>query len=312
MRRVKSGTHCRALIVGVTGLGLVFSPTSSVGAQSLSTPQSLRPFGGAHYVGEGQWVASGRLTHGVPGIYVTTLRLPDSTNRVGVAWLNTSLLSAKLYSGSLSPGGRFWHYTAPIQRAAAQTLVGAFNGGFLLNASNGGYLSEGHRVAPLRVGAASLVIYRDGSMTVGQWGRDVRSSPSVVAVRQNLNLLVDGGQPVAGLVASDISKWGAALHAVTNTLRSGIGLTKSGALVYVAGPMTIVDLAKVLVRARAVRAMTLDMNPLWPIFATYSPASPTGYASAGNGKVLIDSMQQTAGRFFQLAYSRDFVTLSVR
>lgn len=226
--------------------------------------------------------------------------------------MDPALLRARLYSGSLSPGGLFWKYTAPVSHAAAKTLVAAFAGGFLLNQSHGGYFSEGHLVAPLRRGAASLVIYRNGSMTVGEWGRDVRMTPDVTAVRQNLTLLVDHGRPVGNLVPTDIATWGAALNGVVNTPRSGIGVTSDGALVYVTGPMTIVELAQLLVRAGAVRAMTLDMNPWWPVFATYTPASPTGYAAASNGHDLLATMIQTPARFFDPAYSCDFVTMSAR
>ena len=109
----------------------------------------------------------------------------------GIAWMDMKLLRARLYSGSLSPGGLLWKYTAPISQSAARSLVAAFNGGFLLKSSNGGYLSEGHLVAPLRAGAASLVIYRNGSVNVGQWGRDVGMTSNVVSVRQNLTLLVE-------------------------------------------------------------------------------------------------------------------------
>ena len=62
-------------------------------------------------------------------------------------------------------------------------------------------------VFPLRVGAASLVIYRNGTALVGEWGRDARMAPNVVAVRQNLNLLVDNGQAVPGLNPNDIWTW---------------------------------------------------------------------------------------------------------
>jgi hypothetical protein len=190
--------------------------------------------------------------------------------------------------------------------------VAAFAGGFLLKVSNGGYLSEGHLVAPLRVGAASLVIYRNGAATVGQWGRDVTMSGSVVAVRQNLTLLVDGGRPVVGLVPSDVSRWGASLNAVPNTPRSGLGVTRTGALVYVSGPMTITDLAGLLVRAGAVRAMVLDMNPEWPVFATYTPATANGSATPANGRDLTSTMVQTPARFFEAAYARDFITMSAK
>ncbi len=289
--------------LGVAG-GSSFAP--------LAPPQPLVPFV-TGTPAQGRWAPSGRRVAGHAAIYVTTLRLPgDPTVNAGVAWLDPRLLRARLYSGSLSPGGISWRYSAPITPAAARTLVAAFAGGFLLPASHGGYLSEGRLVAPLRVGAASLVIYANGSWAVGRWGRDVGMTPRVVAVRQNLTLLVDHGRPVAGLSARDISVWGAALNGVANTWRSGFGVTAGGGYVYVAGPMTVVELAQVLVRARAVRAMVLDMNPLWPVFATYDPSTPNGLATPANGTDLLATMLQSPARFFQPTYSRDFVTMSAR
>lgn len=225
--------------------------------------------------------------------------------------MDTNVLSARLYSGSLSPGGLSWKYTAPISPAAAATLVAAFAGGYKLSDSAGGYLSEGHLAAPLRKGAASLVIYADGRATVGAWGRDVAMTSKVVAVRQNLILLVDNNKPVAGLSAFDTSLWGVALHHVPNVWRSGLGVTADGALVYVAGLMNVVDLAKLLARAGAMRAMTLDMNVNWPVFATYSPLSPAGAATPQNGTDLLQSMYQSPARFFETYYNRDFITMSL-
>jgi hypothetical protein len=288
------------------------TPRSSVAGTALARPVNLQPFIAPALAGEGIWHVAGRLVNGQPAVYTTTLRLADNRAvQAGVAWMDTGLLHARLYSGSLSPGGVFWKLTAPVSPSASRTLVAAFAGGFLLKVSGGGYLSEGHLVAPLRVGAASLVIYKNGSATVGQWGRDVGMNPSIVAVRQNLTLLVDHGLAVAGLNRNDVSAWGASLYLKPNTWRSGLGVTSTGALVYVAGPMNIVDLAQTLVRAGAVRAMPLDMNPLWPVFATYSPVMPHGPATPANGRDLLPTMIQTPARFFQPAYSRDFITMSI-
>jgi hypothetical protein len=192
------------------------------------------------------------------------------------------------------------------------TLVAAFNGGFLMKDTKGGYFSEGHLVAPLRAGGASLVIYRNGFATVGQWGRDMGMTPNVVAVRQNLTLLVDNGRPVPGLNPADTSTWGISLGGVINTPRSALGVIKNGALVYVVGPMNIVDLAEILVRAGAIRAMTLDMNPFWTVFATFTPSSVNGMASPANGRDLLATMVQPPGRFYETTENRDFVTMSAK
>ncbi len=287
--------------------------TMSLPLKPLASPTNMAPFLTSSIVGEGVFHPAGRTVQGHSAIFTTTIRpLDNPTTVAGVAWIDPKLLTARLYSGSLSPGGLFWKYTAPVSRAASKTLVAAFSGGFLMKDARGGYLSEGHLVAPLVTGAASLVIYKDGSLTVGQWGRDVFMNNNVVAVRQNLTLLVDHGAPVAGLQAYDTSQWGSALNGRVDTPRSGLGITKDGALVYVEGEMNIVDLARILVRAGALRAMVLDMNPLWPVFATYLPATPTGFATPGNGKDLTPTMVQTPMRFFETAYARDFVTLSAR
>lgn len=273
-------------------------------------PDALAPFV-TPVLAQGRWRPVGRLVNGKFAVFTTQLKLPDNPSvHVGIAWMNTSFLRARLYSGSLSPGGLFWKYTAPISPAASRTLVAAFNGGFLLKDARGGYLSEGHLVAPLQVGAASLVIFANGTATVGAWDVDVHMTSTVVAVRQNLMLLVDHGVPVGGLNPNDVNAWGSSLHNVVNTPRSGLGVTMNGDLIYVSGPMTIVDLARTLVRAGAVRAMELDINPVWPVFASYRPTPNNGRATPANGTDLLATMYQTPARFFEPAYARDFITMS--
>jgi hypothetical protein len=246
-------------------------------------------------------------------IYETSLVPPGSTSAAGLAWMDPRLLKAQLYSGSLSPGAGPWKLTAPISPTAAKALVAAFNGGFKFPAAEGGYYAEGRVVYPLRAGGASLVIYRNGSVAIGSWGRDVTMTPDVIAVRQNLTLLVDGGQPVAGLNAYDASVWGATLGNVPAVWRSGIGVTASGALVYVTGPsLEITQLAALLVRAGCVRAMTLDMNPDWTVFATYDPSGTQAPATASNGASLIAGTVQGPYTFFEAWWARDFVTMSAR
>jgi len=236
--------------------------------------------------------------------------------------MDTRLLSAQLYSGSKSPGGGPYHYTAPILPAQAATLVAAFNGGFLMNAAGGGYYTEGRTVVPLVAGAASLVIDADGTVTVGAWGSDVSMAPDVVAVRQNLVPLVAGGQPTAQASSPDWQTWGdtcgatscaSTVPGIENQWRSGAGVTAAGALVYVAGPdLTPSQLAELEVRAGIVRGMQLDINPDWPVFATYDPSPANGPAAPSNGTSLQPSSVQGPATFFNPSWARDFVTMSAR
>jgi hypothetical protein len=250
---------------------------------------------------------------GRAAVYATVLRPPGSSYEAGIAWMDPRLLRAQLYSGSESPGPGPWKLTAPISPAAARTLVAAFNGGFKFPASEGGYYAEGRLAHPLLTGGASLVIYRNGDATVGSWGEDVKMTPEVIAVRQNLTLLVEGGKPVAGLNPGDTWMWGATLGGVPAVWRSGLGVTRAGALVYVTGPsLEITQLADLLVRAGCVRAMTLDMNPDWTVFVAYKPVSGLDPAAPGNGVPLLAGMVQGPFTFFEAWWARDFVTMSAR
>jgi hypothetical protein len=290
------------------------TPAVNVAAH-LTPPTPVRPVVSPAIPGEGQWTPVGRLVHGLPAIYETRMR-PDTLHTsqvVGIAWMDTKLLRATLYSGSQIPGGGPYPNTAPISPLSATSLVSAFNAGFLLSDSNGGYYTNGQVIAPLRSGAASVVISKSGSVTVGQWGRDVKMSPSVASVRQNLDLLVDDGRPVPGLNSSDTSKWGTTLGGQIDVWRSAIGETLSGALVYVGGPsLNIASLADLLVRAGAYRGMELDINTDWVSYATYSPSVPNAPATPADGTDLLPTMSGSPGRYFANWWTRDFFTMSAR
>jgi hypothetical protein len=283
------------------------------GPPHLQPPSPLSPFASPAIPGEGDWTPAGRLVGGIPAVYETTLR-PDAAHTsyvVGVAWMDTKLLTATLYSGSQIPGGGPYQYTAPIEPTAARTLVAAFNAGFLMSNADGGYYTDGKTVFPLRDGAASFVVYRNGTSTVGEWGRDVTMTPDVVSVRQNLDLLVDNGAPVAGLDSTTTTQWGYTLGNAVFVWRSGLGVTADGALVYVGGPgLDITDLADILARAGCVRAMELDINTTWVNFTAYRPATATGTAGPANGTELLPQMAGTPARYFESWWARDFITMS--
>jgi Phosphodiester glycosidase len=278
-------------------------------------PARLTSPAGSWLPGEGVWHPAGRRVDGFPAIYETWVR-PDAVHTslvIGVAWMDTRLLRTTLYSGSTIPGGGPYRYTAPVSPSASRSLVAAFNAGFLMDNAQGGYYTDGKTVIPLRNGAASLVIYRGGTATVADWGRDAAMTPDVVSVRQNLDLLVDAGKPVPGLNPNDTTRWGFTLGNAVYVWRSGLGVTADGALVYVGGPgLNITTLADILARAGAVRAMELDINTDWVNLATYAPGTPDGAATPANGTNLLPSMFGTPARYFESWLSRDFITMSGR
>jgi hypothetical protein len=56
--------------------------------------------------------------------------------------------------------------------------------------------------------------------------------------------------------------------------------------------------------------MQLDINPDWPIFATYDPAGENGLASASSGRQLLAGTVRGPGIFFEAWWARDFITMS--
>ncbi|HEY2077641.1 MAG TPA: hypothetical protein VGH53_15010 [Streptosporangiaceae bacterium] len=286
----------------------------------LPAPSPLPPFNSAGR-GQGIWRGAGRLVRGLRAVYVTSVVPPGGKRPAGIAWMDSQLLSARLYSGSISPGRGPYRYTAPIESAQAASLVAAFNGGFEMRDAHGGYYTEGRTVYPLRQGAASLVIYANGSVNVGAWGSDVSMTNQVVSVRQNLIPLVAGGRPTAAAKGS-WRAWGStcgvtscakSVPGIEHQWRSGLGATADGALVYVVGPaLDPLQLADLLVRAGAVRGMELDINPYWPVFVSYRPAPGGAVAAPANGSKLLRETVQGPTTFFRPSWGRDFITMSAR
>jgi hypothetical protein len=290
-----------------------FSPAALDQVRHLRPPSALAPILEPGLPGEGRWTPVGRLVRGVPALYATYLR-PDPLHPsvvTGVAWMDTDLLTARLFSGIQIPGVGGFHDMAPLTPAEDAKLVAEFNSGFLMQDAYGGYYSEGRLVYTMRPGAASLVIYRNGKATVAKWGRDASMSAEVASVRQNLDLLVDRGELVSGLRSDASRKWGATLGNREYVWRSGLGVTRSGALVYAGGPdLSVYTLARVLLRAGAIRAMELDINTDWVDFFYFDPR-PGRPAAPSNGVKLVANMADGTDRYFAPS-TRDFVAMFAR
>jgi Phosphodiester glycosidase len=281
------------------------------GVQHLPPPVAIPPIVANPLPGEGKWQPLGQLVNGVPAMYSAYLR-PDPvyTSLVtAVAWMDPTLVKAVLYAGVQEPGGSGWRYQAPVTAADRTGLLAAFNSGFKLTDSRGGYFAQGRTVRPLQTGAATLAIRADGTPTVGQWGRDMQMGPDIAFARQNLALIVDNAQPVPDIDRGGLSKWGATLGNKVLVWRSGVGVTASGALVYAGGnDLSAGSLARVLARAGAVRAMELDINSEWVDFFTYGPAAPGQPPANLAVTKLLPDMRASLNRYFS-ANSRDFIAI---
>lgn len=270
------------------------------GLAPLPVPAPIRPLATPQLPGEGVWQPAGtRLASGY-GIYTTQLRSGAGYPPAGIAWINTAATRLVLYAGTSEPYG-VWPQQGAVAAAQAPGLLAAFNSGFKVYAYQTGWYDQGRTAIPLRPGAASLVIFANGTATVADWGRDVGSGPSVAAVRQNLTLLVDHG--VAAPTVADPGLWGAVLGGGAYTWRSGLGVTANGDLVYAAAPgLDPAALARLLIAAGAVRAMELDINPEWVSFSAFTHAAGGGLTGAVN---LLAGMYFSPGHYLQ-PFSRDF------
>jgi hypothetical protein len=242
---------------------------------------------GAPLPGEGQWRVVEKVK-GEPAILVTFLRDGGQYTSYsnGIASIDQRLVKFSLRPGTEDPGsapsdGGNWgvpNYIPPGQRTG---VLATFNGGFKLDSAGGGFYLNGMYHGSLVNGTASIVYYKNGTIKIGEWGRDFTMSSSIEGVRQNLELLVDHGKLSADAnSAVKTSAWGATLGGGYWVWRSGIGITKNGRIIFVYGQaLDAQDLGELLVRAGAVEGMQMDINPEWMKFDYYQadghPGDPT-------------------------------------
>ena len=225
--------------------------------------------------------------------------------------MDPRLLSFTLYSGSLIPGGGPYRDTAPISAADALNLVAAFNSGFRDGDSHGGYFVQGRAEIPLVDGIASAVIYAGGTMKIGTWGSEISMTPNVVAVRQNMTLLIDHGVINPLTPSEPYLSWGIAWPRGARTNRSALGVTADGAELFAGGVgLTVPQITQAIASAGAVRAMELDMNDVYPNFSIFTPP-PGAPASALNGSEVVPGFSGPE-RYFAASWNRDFFAVFAR
>jgi hypothetical protein len=261
--------------------------------------------------GESTWLAGRTGPGGSPLIYTGFLR-PDPAHLsivVGVAWIRARGTVVHLVAGTTQPGGSGWPGHADVPAADVPGLVATFNSGFKLQDTAGGFYQAGRSSRPLVSGEASFVINRDGTVTIGSWGRDVSMTRAVTAVRQNLALVVDHGKPVPGLATNANGRWGTPRNQFQYTWRSAVGTDARGNLVYVAGDrLTLPMLARAMGDAGIVRGMQLDIHPGMASFSSWEPA---GGRSKVRPTKLLPTMPRPASRYL-VPDQRDFFYVTAR
>jgi hypothetical protein len=276
----------------------------------LVAPHRLDSLAGKPLPGEGVWRVLASV-HGEPAIYGTYLRASSvySSYVAGVAWLNPALLRFELRPGTEDPGGSNWHAQPDIPAGTRRGLLATFNSGFKIANSDGGFYLNGGTSGRLTRGVASIVYYRDGHVAIGTWGETVHMTASVVGVRQNLHLIVRNGVVPSSVDQNVESSWGATLGGGYYVWRSGVGITRTGQVVFAYGPaLNVRELAEVLRRAGAVTAMQLDINPEWMSFMYYVAGRHPGDPRPVN---LLPDQVQPPDRYYSVT-GRDFTAVYAR
>lgn len=244
-----------------------------------------------------------RAAPAVPGqVTASRVRTADES-KITIATF-TGSVSYVLHNGSVDPGKLLaGEVTAgpKITGAGRARLLAAFNGGFLMKSLAGGYEQEGHVARPLRAGLASLVIDKSGSARIGTWGSGVPApGEDVYSVRQNLWLLVSGGEPTRQ--SARWWRWGGTIGNQEYVARSALGENAAGDLMYAASMSTTpADLAQALAGAGAKVAMELDINPEWVQLDV--AGSPGGRLRAA-----IPGQHRPAGQYLT-GWTRDFIAV---
>jgi len=191
--------------------------------------------------------------------------------------------------------------TSFVSTTELPELLGAFNGGFKVDAAAGGVEVDGQTLTPLINGFASFVIDTNGTGRIGVWGSTVPvPGEQVASVRQNLPPLIEGGQmsPQIG----NIGQWGATLHGVAATARSALGEDPAGDILYAASMSALpIDLATALSQDGATDAMELDINPEWIQLDLAS--------MAGGPLVAVVPGQSRPANQYLVGWNRDFITV---
>jgi Phosphodiester glycosidase len=273
---VLSGVSARSASV-VLGLVVVLACAGAVAAHGGQVPPfrppSIKPVVSPSLRGEGVWHAAGPPIRGGPAVLISTFR-PDAANRsvvAYVAWVDHTRTQLSLYPGASQPPVAVPRGPAEIPLGQRWRLLATFNGGFKYGSGSGGgggFSVNGHTYVPLERDLGTLVGYRDGRVDVNAWRGGPTPGPKIAFARQDLHLLVHDGHPGPDLGSQAV--WGWVFGGGSTTWRTGVGIDRHGNLIYAAVDDTTAALAAILIRVGAVRAIELDMNPLWPTFNTYA------------------------------------------
>ncbi len=315
-------------LVGLAVSSLLPSSTPSGAASSSSTthppvatpshtktkpaylPPVVKPLISPTLANEGRWSRRDTWAKGpTPVLYTFYRSNPSDPAIVAYAvWMRSDTTELGLYPGYKGPGPTTLNRgPEEVPTSGRKDLLATFNSGFYEADSAGGFYSNKTLYFPMIKGLATLVEYTNGTIDIQTWTGGSTPPANVLMARQNLHLLVThkAVDPLTTSLPLE-SGWGSTLHGAPLVWRSGVGVDAHGNLIYVAAPdQTPESLAQIFVHLGCVRAMQLDINPEWPILATY------GGPGAASPALDIPNPNQVATRFLYSS-TKDFFALYER
>ena len=143
-------------------------------------PATLKSLAASPIAGEGQWRVVEKV-NGEPGDpdHVPArrdLHLPGQrrSRRSTSGWSSSRCARAPK---TRDPAN--WGVPDYIPASQRKGLLATFNGGFKLDSAGGGFYLNGIYHGSLVKGAASIVYYKNGTIKIGEWGRDFTMNSSI-------------------------------------------------------------------------------------------------------------------------------------
>ncbi len=224
--------------------------------------------------GEGVWTPYLQDAAGQTVAYRTFLRPDPSRPYSIVAIVAFDLTRTRLHFvlGNPEPSvpkGPKGTGPIPVEDRTSGALIATFNGGFKATHGHYGAMANGVVALPPRNGLGVVVLYADGRVRIGEWGRDIKAqTPDMVAWRENGPPIIQDGQITPQVYSNSIRDWGGTLDGKIVTWRSGLGISADNKILYYfAGPnLSMPALAQSMMAVHVYQGMLLDINTYWVHF----------------------------------------------
>lgn len=266
--------------------------------------------------GDGQWVPA--ASSAGKTVMVKTLVHPDPKRpfaALAVVAMDSRYVRLHAVPGTAEPQTK-----DPVPRDKRQglvpgtdfeTLLAAFNGGFMTVHGHYGMMVDGTRLGEPRPTSCTVAIYRDGTVRVRSWPEVESTETQMAAFRQTPQCLVEQGRYNPAL-HSDNTAWGAAVGGATVIRRSALGMSQDGKVIYfgLGDALTAKTIADGMQAAGAYDVAQLDVNHSFPRFMFYQRKAGTedGFVVTG----LVPNFTFRQGDYVKNPSFRDFFYVTFR